>query len=139
MAAQKMMSGKRPAEPPRADVAVAGNEIAAQQRLTIMQRVRAAAEREIEAAERIVQAIRPNDQIEAEQGARTLARVARTLREIMAVTEPDEATPRDETDDDAIPRDIDDIRDALARRLRALIGAHPGSEGSSGRRRRSQS
>lgn len=52
---------------------------------------------------------------------RTLAGITRTLREIAALNQPDEMTPPNETDNDPIPRDIDEFRNELARRINALI------------------
>jgi hypothetical protein len=60
---------------------------------------------------------------------RTLAAVARTLQEMAAFTKPNEVAPPDETDDDSIPRDIDELREALARRIRGFIEARRNGAG----------
>jgi hypothetical protein len=116
------------AEPPVAN-GPKPEPVSEQQRLAIAQRIMSVVEREMDAAERIVNVIKPNDQIEAEHGARTLASVSRTLREIKALTEPDQVTPPDETDDDPVPRDIDEFRYELARRIRGFIEARRASAG----------
>lgn len=118
-----------PAEQPRAEVIVPADPLSPQQRLALALRIQCVVEREMDAMERILAVIQPSDQIEAEQGARTLAGVSRALREIKALTEPDEVTPPDETDDDPIPRDIDEFRNELARRINAFVDAERNGEG----------
>lgn len=118
-----------PAEQPRAEVVTINDPVSPQQRMALALRIARIVECEMDAAERIVNTIKPSDQIEAEHGARTLASVARTLREIHALNQPDEATPPDETDDDPVPRDIDEFRNELARRIHALIDADSGGKG----------
>jgi hypothetical protein len=99
-----------------------------QQRLAIAQRIMSAVEREMDAVERILKTITPADQIEAANGARTLASLSRTLREIAALNKPDSELPPDGFDDDDIPVDIDELRARLARRLHALIDSRTGSQ-----------
>jgi hypothetical protein len=79
--------------------------------------------RGLDAVERVLDQVGPSDQGGAERSARTLAAVARTLQEMAAITQPDEGAPPDETDDDPVPRDIDEFRNELARRIHALIDA----------------
>ena len=112
-----------PAEQPRAEVIVTADPLSPEQRLAMALRIQRVVEREMDAMERILAVIQPSDQIEAEHGARTLAGVSRALREIKALTEPVEVTPPDETDDDPVPRDIDEFREALARRIEAFVAA----------------
>jgi hypothetical protein len=72
---------------------------------------------------------------ERESNARTLAIVAKTLRELAAVDEAEK--PRkgkkqpshDDNDDDPVPRDIDEFRRELARRINALVDSRTGSGG----------
>ena len=63
---------------------------------------------------------------QAERRARTLASLARTLREVMQLRAGEEKTRRD---DDAVPRDIGELRRELARRLERIVAsakaAHP--------------
>jgi hypothetical protein len=118
-----------PAEQPRADVVANDDPASPQQRLALALRMQRVVERQMDAVERIVEKIVPADQAEAEHGARALASVARTLREIRALTRPDDEAPPDATDDDPVPRDIDEFRDALARRIEAFIDAEQGGDG----------
>jgi hypothetical protein len=112
-----------PAQQPRAEVGVTADPLSPEQRLAMALRIQRVVEREMDAMERILAVIQPADLIEAEHGARTLAGVSRALREIKALTEPDEVTPPDDADDDPIPLDIDEYREAHARRIRGFIEA----------------
>lgn len=120
-----------PADQPRADIMVPADPISPQQRYGLAQRIMSAAERELDAIERILEKVAPNDHLETEYGARTVASISRTLREIAALNTPDEVTPSDEADNDPIPLDIDEFRNELARRIRALVEVHRGDEGES--------
>jgi hypothetical protein len=73
---------------------------------------------------------------ERESNARTLAVVAKTLRELAAVDEAQK--PRkgkkqapDDDDDDPVPRDIDEFRRELARRINALVDSRTDGGGDS--------
>jgi hypothetical protein len=66
-------------------------------------------------------------QSEAERRARTLATLARTLKEVTRLrADAKEMTP---ADDDTVPRDLDEFRRELSRRLDLLVAeaaaAHP--------------
>ncbi|WEF50544.1 hypothetical protein AFIC_002088 [[Pseudomonas] carboxydohydrogena] len=67
---------------------------------------------------------------EAERRARTLASLARTLREVMQLRDKEE---KNREDDDAVPRDLGELRRKLAQRLDELVAdakaAHPGGAG----------
>jgi len=117
------------AETPPPDAAPA----LAQQRAALAQCIQNVVEREMAVVERVVNLLGPADEAEAERTVRTLAGISRTLREIAALNQPDEVTPPNETDDD-VPRDIDEFRRELARRIHALIdaerdGGSPGADG----------
>ena len=86
-------------------------------------RIQKIVKRGLDAVERVLDKVGPADEGGAERSARTLAAVARTLQEMAAITKPDEGAPPDEADDDPIPRDIDEFRNELARRIHALIDA----------------
>lgn len=62
-----------------------------------------------------------------ERRARTLASLARTLNEVMRLREEDRKTKV--ADDDTVPRDLDEFRRELSRRLDILVAeataAHP--------------
>lgn len=112
-----------PAEQQRAEIAANGDLVSPQQRMALALRIQQVVERQMDAVERVLAKITPSDQMEAEHGARALASVARTLREIKALNTPDDETPPDAADDDPIPRDIDEFRRELARRIRGFIEA----------------
>jgi hypothetical protein len=101
-------------------------------RVAVAARIQSVVEREMDAVERVLDKLGPADQAEAERTARTLASLARTLREIAALTRPDEVMPPDDADDDPIPRDIDEFRRELARRIHAIIDARRSGEGGRG-------
>ncbi len=71
---------------------------------------------------------------ERESNARTLAIVAKTLRELSIVDEAKETRkgrkrPDDDIDDDPVPRDINEFRRELARRIDALVDSRTGGGG----------
>lgn len=89
------------------------------ERKTLAERIQAVAEREIAAVEQIIKALAGSDQVQAESAARTLACLARTLRELVQL---DVTTTHPEPNhDESIPRDLDELRRSLARKLEALI------------------
>lgn len=93
-------------------------------------RVQRVVERELDAIDRILGTIGAADAAEAERSARTLASLARALKEVMRLAAPDE--PAEPDDDDPMPRDLDEFRRELARRLEALAAggtAAPAGDG----------
>ncbi len=120
-----------PEVPCRALADDAQTDMPQQQRLAIAQRIMTTVEREMDAIERILKTITPADQLEAEHGARTLASLSRTLRDIAALNRSDDETPPDDTDDDddPVPQDIDAFRDELARRIRGILARRRGEGG----------
>ena len=103
--------------------------IAEGKRAALAVRIQNVVESELAAAERILAAVKAADQSEAERSARTLASVSRTVPEIAALNQPIEVTPPHEADDDPIPRDIDEFRLELARRIRGFIEARRNGAG----------
>lgn len=95
----------------------------------LIARVSRAIERELTQIEAIVGGhyVAPRQRTEAERRARTLASLARTLREVTALRLSEKKEKRE--DDDAVPRDLGELRLALARRLDQLVAdaktAHP--------------
>jgi hypothetical protein len=91
-------------------------------------RVHSMVERELDAVERVLAALAPDDPGNAERAARALASIARTLRDLSQMNaaggdvtdEGPEATTAD--DDDPPPRDLDEFRRELARRIDAFLG-----------------
>ena len=128
-AAAMLVPTPAPAEQPRAEVAAPAVPLLPEQRLAMALRVQHVIECEMDAMKRILAVIKPSNQLEAEQGARTLAGVSRALRELKALTEPDEVTPPDDADDDPVPLDIDEFRNELARRINAFVDAERNGEG----------
>lgn len=95
----------------------------------LLKRVSNAIERELTQIEVIICGahVQSRQRSEAERRARTLASLARTLREVMLLRERDE---KNREDDDTVPRDLDELRRQLAQRLDELVAdakaAHPG-------------
>ncbi len=88
------------------------------ERIALAARIQAAAEREIAAVERLLAALGASDPAETESSARTLASLARTLRELVHL---DVVPPASKPDDEELPRDLDELRRTLAQRLDQLI------------------
>lgn len=114
------------AETPSPGVTVPVSE---QQRAALAVRIQGVVERELSAVERVLEGVGAADGGEAERSARTLASIARTVREIAALNQPDEVAPPDDDDDDPVPRDIDEFRNELARRIRCFIEERRASGG----------
>ncbi|HVV40269.1 MAG TPA: hypothetical protein VHC94_04300 [Nitrobacter sp.] len=88
----------------------------------LIERVTRAIERELLKIEAIVGGhhLKPQQRTEAERRARTLASLARTLGEVTRLrTEQQKVKP---ADDDSVPRDLDEFRRTLSRRLEQLVG-----------------
>ena len=102
--------------------------VSPRQRAALAQRIQAVVERQMAVVEQVVGILGPSDKAEAERTVRMLAGVSRTLREIAALNQPDNETPNDGSDND-IPCDIDELRHALANRIRQLIEERTGNQG----------
>ncbi len=65
---------------------------------------------------------------ESERDARTLAVLARTLRDLAALDEakPDAAKGSAAAHDESAPRDVDELRRSLAQKLEALVAGRAG-------------
>jgi hypothetical protein len=74
-----------------------------------------------DAVERTLRVVNPQNDAEAERSTRTLATIARAVAEITATANTAGRTTPNEADDDPVPRDIDEFRYALARRIRGFI------------------
>jgi hypothetical protein len=99
---------------------------------SLVARVGNAIERELRKIERIIGSsvrLHPSERIESESRARVLASLARTMKEVMRLREQERDAADDATkaaDDDPIPRDLDEFRRELSRRLEGLVaGAAP--------------
>lgn len=92
---------------------------------SLVERVSNAIERELSKIEVIigVSHVPPVLRTEAESRARVLASLARTLKEVMRLREQERAgEEKMKAADDSIPRDLDELRSELARRLEILVG-----------------
>jgi len=94
-----------------------------QQRMALAVSIYSVVESELAAADLILKAVKAASPDKAERSACTLASISRTVREIAALNQPTEVAPADEADDDPVPRDIDEFRYELARRIRGFIEA----------------
>ena len=93
---------------------------------SMVARVSDAIERELSKIERIVgnpSRLYPAQRIETESRARVLASLARTLKEVMRLREQERGTADNAkaADDDSVPRDLDEFRRELSRRLEGLV------------------
>jgi hypothetical protein len=91
-------------------------------RAALIARMWRTAERQVEEIEDRLR-VAGLQQTERESNARTLATVARTLRELAAVDDArraEKGTSKD-NDDDAVPENIDELRRALAEKLEAIV------------------
>ena len=86
-------------------------------------------EDQMNAVKRVLAIVQPKDQAEAEHGTRMIASISQILRETVALF-PADTTPHAAdlaADADDPPRDIDEFREALARRIEAFVAAHAGA------------
>lgn len=95
---------------------------------SLVERVSDAIERELSKIERIIghAHIPPVQRTETESRARVLASLARTLKEVMRLREQERGADEERAkaaDDDAVPRDLDEFRRELSRRLEGLVGS----------------
>ena len=88
------------------------------ERVALAERIQAVAEREVAAVEQIIATLGGAGPNETEGAARTLASLARTLRELVQLDVP--AVSTEPTHDEPIPRDVAELRRSLARKLEAL-------------------
>jgi hypothetical protein len=96
--------------------------------ISLVQRVGDAIERELEKIERIIGGSRTPflHRAETESRARVLASLARTLKEVTRLRAQERGAEDDKAkvaDDDAVPRDLDEFRRELSRRLEGMVAA----------------
>ena len=93
----------------------------------VIDRVWRAVERELNDIENIFHAGDvPQNHTDAERRVRTLAALSRTLNQIVKLRDQDRLRSGGKAkhvDDDAIPRDLDEFRRELSRRLEQMVGA----------------
>jgi hypothetical protein len=101
-----------------------------ERRAALAARIVAIVEEQMEAVKRVLVTIDPKDQAEGERSTRMLASLAVTLRESATILQIEQATaPHAAEDDDPVPRDIDEYRIELARRIRNFIEARQAGVG----------
>ena len=84
-------------------------------------------EDQMNAVKRVLATVQPKDQVEAEHSTRMIASIGHILRDTVALFPSDKTTPH-AADPDDVPRDIDEFRHALARRIEAFVAAHAGED-----------
>ena len=95
-------------------------------RVEIVRRLWRTAEAQVRDIEdRLLQDKQEPDQ--RERDARVLAVLVKTLRELSALNESQGETPTTAGDDDEVPRDIDEFRRELARRMDAFVESRTGA------------
>lgn len=99
------------------------DETARSPRAALYARVYRAAQAQMDTLELVQKTLQPTQPAQAERTARVTATLNKTLLEIAALARPDEGAPPDEADDDPVPRDIDEFRRELARRIRGFVEA----------------
>ena len=97
-----------------------------ERRAAIAERIVDIVEDQMDAVKRVLATVQPKDQTEAEHSARMIASITQILRETVAIFPTDKTTPSHAADPNAIPRDIDEFREALARRIEAFVAARRG-------------
>jgi hypothetical protein len=113
-----------------ADAAVAGADQFAERRAAIIDRMWRAVDAELGAVERMraqlgAQSQRP---VDAEKTARTLESIMRTLKEVDRLRFAVEAPAATDDDDyDDMPRDLEEFRCELARRIDAFVASRAGA------------
>lgn len=115
-------AAERAAAPPEPPAAAPAREcVTLEPPLPLVERLQRVIDAQMQVAERTLKVLGPASSAEAERTARILASVSRTVQDIVAATKGQR--PADDADDDPVPRDIDEFREALARRIEAFVAA----------------
>jgi len=93
-----------------------------ERRQALAERIQTVIERQMGVIEKSVGLFAPSDQPEAECALRGMALVTRALADVVAINQPP-AKPNDDSSNDPVPFDIDELREEIARRLRGLMEA----------------
>jgi hypothetical protein len=80
-----------------------------------------AAEKQMDTIERILASLQTVNVPQSERAARIISNLNRALRETEQITRPEPTPADDAADSDAIPRDLDELRLELARRIHAFF------------------
>jgi len=105
----------------------AAEKLPADPPVAFSERLRRVIDAQMQVAERTLKVLGPASSAEAERTSRILALVSRTVQEITATAQG--RLPADETDNDAVPIDIDEFRNELARRIRSFVDARRNRSG----------
>lgn len=97
--------------------------VTAERKAALRARVYGVLEDVVGAAEQVVRTVQLGSPAQGERSARTMANVTRSMRDVDAMTKPEQSPSDDATEQDALPRDIDELRLELASRLNAFIDA----------------
>jgi hypothetical protein len=95
--------------------------LSAERRTALATRIMTFVEREMADLELAKAKADPSDLATFDSNRRAFAGIMSTLRELTALHQPEAVDPPDEASDDAIPRDIDEFREELARRINAFV------------------
>ena len=109
------------ADLPRAQLAANDEPPTPQQRNALAHHIMVTTRDALDAVQRVIVNVAPGDQAANDHCARTLASVSRSLRDIAALNKLAEVKAPDEAEDDPVPRDMDEFRYELARRIRGFI------------------
>lgn len=85
------------------------------------QRLAQVVEHELDAIDRVLGALKPASSAEAERTARTLASLARSLREVSHINDAETVEQPREAADDTVPRDLNQLRRDVGRRLDKIV------------------
>jgi hypothetical protein len=128
---RKYTSGEQAAAAPGTDVSVAESAPALpvqtgaylpapiEARVNFAERLTRSIEEHFNVIDRTLKVLIPANAAEAERTTRTLAVISHTMQQLNATANSAGLTPTHETDDDSVPRDLDEFRNELARRIHA--------------------
>jgi hypothetical protein len=112
----------RRGEPPQ--TAASGYPSLAEERIALVKRLQSAVNKELSALESMTPGTDSAAPSEGDKRARMLASLTRTLREMTRLEPP--PAQAESIDDDTVPRDLDELRRELCRRLEALVAGQSG-------------
>jgi hypothetical protein len=86
------------------------------------------AENKMATIERILRTLNPVNEAQSERSARIMASLRQSISQIDELTRPERRASDDATDKDAFPRDLDELRSELARRIDAFVEANASAQ-----------
>ena len=129
------LSAPEPEQAPSAgDAGPAEEPAASDLRAALYARTLRAAELRMTKIERILGTLDPRNAAEAERAARVISSTDRALGNILSLAAPYAPGATDDSEQDQVPRDLDALREELARRINAFVDARraDGGEGGGG-------